>query len=204
MATLTRPGDSRRERIEQDVLRATEELLEQGATYSGLAVERIARQAGISRTAFYFYFRDKRDLLVRLTEEVAAELYREAEAWWTTEGDGANELRAALGRVITLYRDHAVLLRAVVETAAYDEATAVAWREIVGRFVEATRVRIESEQAAGRVPSRLSAEPTAFALAWMTERACYQALMRGDDGGDELTEALTGIWLRSVYGRVDR
>ncbi|HZL04376.1 MAG TPA: helix-turn-helix domain-containing protein, partial [Coriobacteriia bacterium] len=102
MATLTRPGDSRRERIEQDVLRATEELLEQGATYSGLAVERIARQAGISRTAFYFYFRDKRDLLVRLTEEVAAELYREAEAWWTTEGDGANELRAALGRVITL------------------------------------------------------------------------------------------------------
>jgi AcrR family transcriptional regulator len=198
--TLTRPGDSRRERVERDVLRATEELLAQGATYAGLAVERIARQAGISRTAFYFYFRDKRELLVRLTEEVAAELYREAEGWWTSEGDGAQELRAALVRVIALYREHAVLLRAVVETAAYDEPTAVAWRSIVGRFVEATRVRIEAEQAAGRVDAGLPARDTAFALAWMTERACYQALMRGDD--EHLTEALTGIWLRSVYGSV--
>ena len=32
--------------------------------------QRITTRAGISRTAFYFYFRDKRELLMRLTEDV--------------------------------------------------------------------------------------------------------------------------------------
>src|SRR4051812_38867418 len=142
--TLTRRTDSRREQIEQDVLRATEALLSDGASYAELAVSRIAERAGISRTAFYFYFRDKRDLLVRLTEDVAGLLYAEADTWFSGDG-GVDEMRDALTRVVVLYGEHAVLLRAVVETSAYDDETAESWRAIVGRFVDATRDRIEFE-----------------------------------------------------------
>ena len=52
------------------MLRATEQLLAEGSSYADLNVERIATAAGISRTAFYFYFRDKRDLLMRLAGDV--------------------------------------------------------------------------------------------------------------------------------------
>ena len=198
VASLTR-GTEKRAEVQRRVLEATERLLAAGASYTELNVERIAREAGISRTAFYFYFSDKRELLMRLTEHVSAQLYAEAEAWWT----GDEDLRPALTRVVALYRDHAALLRAVVEAAAYDEPVASFWRAIVGRFAEATRARLQAEQAAGRLDAELPAEETAFQLCWMTERACYQRLVQGGDpAGEEFLTALAGLWERGVYGRL--
>jgi AcrR family transcriptional regulator len=206
MATLTRRTDAqsaRRADIEARVLAAAEELLAEGASYAELRIEQIATRAGISRTAFYFYFRDKRELLMRLTEDVGDVLYAEADAWWSAAGDGPAELRRALERVVALYHEHGVLLRAVVEASAYDEPVAAFWRALLGRFAERTRARIEAEQAAGRAAGT-PAEETAFALVWMIERACYQRLVQG--GGvedDAFVQSLVGIWLRAVYGRLE-
>ncbi len=195
------PGP-RRAAVESGVLRATEAMLAGGASFAELGVERIATAAGISRTAFYFYFRDKRELLVRLTEDVAGLLYSEAERWWQGEGDGREQLRAALPRILALYAEHRAVLRAVVGVAAVDEEIASAWRALIGRFVEATRTRIELEQAAGRVDGTLPAEPVAFALCWMTERACYEQLERGGELGEEqFLRGLEAIWFGAVYGR---
>jgi len=203
MATLSRrpePTSAKRAEIEARVLEATEALLGEGASYTDLSIERIATRAGISRTAFYFYFDDRRELLMRLTEDVAELLYAEGDAWWSGEGDGAAELDSALRQVIALYREHGVLLRAVVEAAAVDDAVAGFWRALVGRFVEASRRRIEAEQAAGRI-GPMPAEEVAFALSWMTERACYQRLVQGADLADDaFTGGLVRIWSGALYG----
>jgi TetR/AcrR family transcriptional regulator, ethionamide resistance regulator len=183
MASLTR-RTGKREEVEGAVLRATEGLLAGGASFAELPVERIAREAGISRPAFYFYFRDKRELLMRLTEEVSGLLYAEADGWWS----GDTSLKDALQRVVALYSEHAPLLRAVVETAAYDDQVAGFWRALVGRFVEATRARIQDDAPA----------ETGFLLCWMTERACYQRLVQGGDPRDpEFIEALVEVWDRA-------
>src|SRR2546421_11604475 len=131
----TAPSSPKRAAVQAAVLGATEQLLGEGASYADLNIERIATRAGISRTAFYFYFDDKRELLLRLTEDVAELLYAEGDAWWSGEGDGPAELDSALRKVIALYREHGVLLRAVVEAAAADDAVAGFWRALVGRFV---------------------------------------------------------------------
>ena len=186
--------------MREAVQRATEDLLREGASYADLRIERIARRAGISRTAFYFYFRDKRDLLERMTEEVSNVLYAEADIWWSGSGDPAADLREALGNIAAVYAEHGVLLRAIVEVAGYDEEVARFWRSLVGRFVEATTRRLEQERAAGRAVVRRPG-PTAFALCWMTERTLYQQLVQdGPVDGHELVEALAEIWVRSVYG----
>jgi len=185
----------KRAAIEASVLRATEELLAEGASFAELGVERIATRAGISRTAFYFYFRDKRELLVRLTEDVNGRLMGAAETWWTGEG----EIREALDGVAALYGEHGALLRAVVEVATYDEEVARFWRDLVGRFVVATHERIEVEQRAGRaLPGPAAA--IAFSLVWMTERTFYQSLVQDEVDRDELVEAITAVWTRAVYG----
>jgi AcrR family transcriptional regulator len=195
VAVRTTARNPRRAAVEAQVLEATEALLAGGASYGELKIEQIASRAGISRPAFYFYFRDKRDLLMRLTADVADLLYAEAEAWWS--GDGPDDLEPALRSVLALYQDHAMLLRAVVETAATDEEVAAFWRALVARFVDATRRRLEAERP------ELPAHETAFALSWMTERTCYQHYVQGgtlDDDG--LVRALVGIWTRAVYGNV--
>jgi AcrR family transcriptional regulator len=203
MASPTRRADSlspKRAAVEADVGAAVQRLLSAGAAYGDLSVDRIAGEAGISRTAFYFYFRDKRELLLRVTQETTDRLYAQAESWWGAEGDGAERLAEALRAVVVLYREHGLLLRAVVEASAYDEQVAAFWRAVVGRFVDATRERIEAEQRSGRAAG-LDAAAVAFSLAWMTERAVYQHLSLPTATSEEaLVEALTAIWVRSVYG----
>jgi TetR/AcrR family transcriptional regulator, ethionamide resistance regulator len=198
MATVTRRDPSKRAAVEASVLAATEALLAEGRTFAELPVEEIARRAGMSRPAFYFYFRDKSDLLMRLTEDGAAELEVAARAWW--DEARAAGLRPALERVLRIYRDHGVLLRAVVETSAYDPTVAEFWRAVVDRFVEGNRRTFAAEQEAGRMPP-FAAQETAFALCWMLERACYQRLVRGEDMlVEEFVSALAGVWERALYG----
>lgn len=193
---------SKRAAVEASVVEATSALLAEGASFADLPVEQIATRAGISRPTFYFYFRDKRELLARVTAGVADELYREAEQWLSGEGDGAAELERALAQIVAIYRRHAALLRAVVEAGAYDPEVAQTWRALVGRFVEATRARIEREQAAGAVEPALPAQAVAFGLCWMTERAAYEHLVQGGDLADPaLLDGLVAVWRGAVYGR---
>ena len=184
----------RRREAEAAFVVATESLLAGGSSYADLSVEQISAAAGRSRTAFYLYFRDKRDLLMRATETVAAQLYDEADRWWSG-ADGRRGLRSALTDILTTYRDHADLLRAVVEASTYDEQVGEFWRGLVGRFVTATERRLVEE---GEEPGRAAGK--AFALTWMTERACYQQVARSPVMQDaELVDALVEIWERSIY-----
>jgi TetR/AcrR family transcriptional regulator, ethionamide resistance regulator len=190
---------TKRTAIQGAVLAATESLLAEGASYSDLNIERIATRAGISRTAFYFYFRDKRELLMRLTADVNDLLYEQADIWFSGTGAPEPEMRTALRNIAALYAEHGVLLRAIVEVSAYDEQVAALWRAMLGRFVDASRRRIEAEQAAGRTGSH-HPHATAFALVWMTERTLYQQFVQGDPvAPDDLVEVMVRIWLRSVY-----
>jgi AcrR family transcriptional regulator len=197
----TEAQTEKRAAVERGVLEATEALLAEGASFAELRIERIATRAGISRTAFYFYFRDKRELLMRLTGGIAEELFAEAERWWSGAGEGRAELRAAIAKIVDLYRRHPALLRAIVEAAAYDEEAARFWRALVGRFADATQARIEREQAAGTIDATLPARATAFALVWMTERSAFERLVQEQAPEEEaLIEALVRIWLGAVYG----
>ena len=190
---------TKRTAIQGAVLAATEALLAEGASYSDLNIERIATRAGISRTAFYFYFRDKRELLMRLTADVNELLYEQADIWFSGTGAPEPEMRKALTNIAQLYIQHGVLLRAIVEVSAYDEQVAALWRAMLGRFVDASRRRIEAEQAAGRTGPH-HPHATAFALVWMTERTLYQQFVQGEPvAPDDLVEVMVRIWLRSVY-----
>lgn len=198
-----RPQTERRAAVQAAVLQAAEELLDEGHTYANLKVEQIATRAGIGRTAFYFYFRDKRELLMHLTESVVAALFEQSERFW--QGDpsrGVADIAEVLHENIPLYMRHANVLRAVNEMAAVDEVVGEFWRGMVTRFVEANSDRIADEVASGRSEIERPRE-TAMALIWMCERTLYE-WARADSGRDPapLIEAITGIWQRSIYGSV--
>jgi AcrR family transcriptional regulator len=190
------PATAKRAQVQADVLRATEALLASGSSYADLNVEKIATAAGISRTAFYFYFRDKRDLLMRLAGDVTELLYAQADIWFSGDGDPEHEIREALTRIAALYREHGVLIRAIVEVSTYEEDIATFWRGLLQRFVDATARRIEAE---GRMDDG-AARATAFALTWMVERTFYQQLVQESPVPDaELIGAIVGIYRGTVY-----
>ena len=183
------------------MLEATAGLLAEGASYPELRIERITSRAGISRTAFYFYFRDKRELLLRLTEDVTDELYRQGDIWFSGAGEPTAEVGEALGKIGALYREHGAVLRAIVQAAATDDEVAVFWHAILDRFVDATARRIDELRADGGTVVAEDARACAFALCWMIERAFNQQLVLGEPiAHDQLVAALSGIFVRAVYG----
>ena len=134
---------------------------------------------------------------MRLAGDVTELLYAQADIWFSGDGDPEQEIREALTRIAALYREHGVLIRAIVEVSTYEEDIATFWRGLLQRFVDATARRIEAE---GRVGDG-AARATAFALTWMVERTFYQQLVQESPVPDaELIGAIVGIYRGTVYG----
>lgn len=188
----------RHDAVRDTVRRAALELIEQ-APYKDLTVDEIARAADISRTSFYFYFRDKQELLLAAVEEVAGELYEQAERWWHGEGPGVERVRPALEGIVAVYGEHVGLMRVATEVSTYDEDFGDFWRGLVGRFVEATAEHIRTEQRADTIRGELDPVTTSEALVWMVERYSYMYLRRGLRSREELVDSLTSVWTATLY-----
>lgn len=200
MATVANVHAQRRnrhEKVRSSVRQAALRLVEQ-TPYSDLTIDDVAREAGLSRSAFYFYFRDKHDLLMAVIEDVAEALYREAERWWQGEGEPEALVREALSGVAAVYARHAGLLRVATEVSTYDEEVRQFWRSVVERFIDATAQYLSREQNAGRMPP-LDPRPTAEALVWMVERSLYVYVAGGEREGEHLVNALLPLWIAVLY-----
>jgi len=186
-----------RDQIQAAVTAATLGLAEEVA-FKDLTVDQIARAAGLSRTAFYFYFRSKHDLLRAAMEEVSDEAFREADRWWHGEGEPRSLIRAAIEGVVDVYQRHVNLMRVGQEVAMYDPEMAALWQELMGRFIDATAEHLRAEQAAGRLRP-LEPGAAAESLVWMMERCNYVYLGLGRRSRTQMVETLTAIWYHALY-----
>lgn len=195
----TEPTSAKRAQVEHDVLHAVDTLLQDGVRWSDLSIEKIATTAGISRTAFYFYFKDKREVLMRLLEEVGREVYEQS-TWLNTGGGGREMLVAAMHGVHAIYEQHGALLQAVVEVSAVDATIAEVYQAILDVLATAAVARMSELEAAGEAHPVKPMEATARALVAMTERAFYTWRVEGEEITQQHADVLGEIWVRAVYG----
>ncbi|MGK2877457.1 MAG: TetR/AcrR family transcriptional regulator [Solirubrobacterales bacterium] len=195
MSTISRRSetDQQRSEVEDSFILATEQLLAAGSPFADLSVGRIAEHAGRTRTAFYFYFRDKRDLLATIVHRVASSLFDEAEVWWSGASD-PQDLHVAMENVVRIYDEHGPVMGAVVEASTYDGEIRRLWHEIIDRFITATQGRIVADGGTAE-----AARTKAYLLVWMTERACYLRVVAPDDmSADEMVEGLYEVWTNAI------
>lgn len=170
--------------------------------FGELRIESIAEAAGLSRSAFYFYYGDKYELLMEAAGEAAEALYGQADLWWHGEGEPAELIRRGLSGVAGLWAENRELLAIAVEVSTYEAQVRDFWRALVTRFVDATAAHIRREQGAGRIDAALDAAGTAETLIWGAERSLYIFVATGDRSPEEIVESLTATWLRALYGEV--
>jgi TetR/AcrR family transcriptional regulator, ethionamide resistance regulator len=191
----------RRERIERQLLDATERLMADGTTFTELSVDRLATEAGISRASFYIYFEDKGHLLRSLTGQVFADLAEAANRWWSvSDRRDPSDVHAAMTAIVAGYRRHQALLVALNEMAGYDPQVGATYTEILDGIAARMAAVIEQGQHAGSIRATLPVTATASALVWMVERTCQQNLPSRPAGYDaELAAVLTEIVWASLY-----
>ena len=202
MAAGTEERARTQERRDEVKSRLREALIELTHTHSfqDLKIDDVAKAAGLSRSAFYFYYRDKRELLGETVAVVAEQLYSEADRWWQGEGDGITLIRQGIAGVARIWDENRQLMRAVLEVATYDTEVAAAWREVMNRFVDATAEQIRREQEAGVVDPSIDPVRTSEILTWGGERIFYIFLTSGERTLEEMVDQITEPWIRAIYG----
>jgi AcrR family transcriptional regulator len=169
VASITRrpaADPSRRAGVEADVLAATERLLAGGARFTELGVQRIAAEAGVARSTFYLYFRDKTELLLRLAATLGDVAYGMVGTWSPAGPRALDELAETLLEVIRFYRDRRHVLAAVLEVAGYDRTIGEFWEAQLGLFIANAQRLLEAEQRAGRAPAGLNVATASRVMIW--------------------------------------
>jgi AcrR family transcriptional regulator len=196
------PREERRDSIRDELSAAVERLLEGGATYAEISVERLCQEAGTSRATFYQYFEDKGDLLSQLAEATLRDLGDTSEFWWhLPPGGGRDALEAGFRRTFALYREHRGVMRSLTESAAHDSAIRERLRStILAWAIAETAQHIRAGIADGTVNPDLDPEVSAEWLCWMFERGLYEIAGVSDERTlDAMLEALTGLIWNALY-----
>ena len=206
MASTTRrpsAGGDRRAEVEQKVTRGLATLLADGATFTELGVERLAGAAGISRSTFYLYFRDKADLLQRLGSAMVADVYDDGHAWEPAgPGGGLAGLTRSYASYLEHYRAQRSLFAAIVETAAYDAGLRAWWNGQRDRFLDLVRAQLLDEQAAGRTAADIDVDRAATVVVLGGFEVLEEQVVRGHEDTDSAVAAeLAATHWYGVYRR---
>ena len=164
---------------------------------AGVLMER----TGLSRPAFYQYFKNIPALIAHLLERLAAEMGEAANEWLTEDGDRIEALRVGHEGIATVVRRHGRLFRAISEAAHLDADLEMVWNMFVDEWVAGVADRIRHEQAQGLIDRTLDAEWVSRALNLMDVAILIGAFGKDpQDPLDAVVETIMTVWCRTLYG----
>ncbi|GII56813.1 hypothetical protein Pth03_52020 [Planotetraspora thailandica] len=193
----------RRAAVEAEVVSAARRLLARGAGFTELGVQQIAEEAGVARSTFYLYFRNKSDLLLQLAGELKQRIYDLGASWTPTgPGGGLDGLAANYEAMVRFYRENAEVLAAIAETSAYDPEVRDYWEGQLARFAGRVAEVVAEEQRAGRTAGDFDPVTAGRVMVWGGERVIGRHVAMGDAAADaSVARELAGQHWFGVYHR---
>lgn len=163
------------------------------------------RATKIGRSAFYAYFKNVYDLAEVFIYEVAAEIERGGEDWYTDGRDPASQIHAGLLNAVKFWEKNGPMIRGLHEASLQDRRLARIWRDkIATRPVERIAEKIRQKQAAGQIDPfdarEMSIALNRFNLSYLNDRF----------GGGRprnrkvILQTIERVWIRTLYGRLPR
>ena len=196
--TTSPRGDRRREAL----LAALDDRLKTTAL-DDISVADLTESAGITRSAFYFYFDSKAAAVGVLLALVQDEATAAVETAVRGEGDFRTRVTAALERLTDRVLDKAHIYRALLTARSKHAQTRDLWDD--GRRALAVQIAefLRAERAAGRAPEGVDADALAVGLIHINETVLEQLAYDPDGTREPLLTVAADMWVRTVYGRPD-
>ena len=171
------------------------------ASLDAINVADLSRRAGVTRSAFYFYFDNKAAAVAALMEEMYDDAWDAADLHG---GDEAMQQRVttAIRAIFQGWSRRTHLYRAMLEARATSPAVREQWDAFQESFVVVLAAVIEGERTAGAAPG--GADPTAIATALLdlNDRTLERLVHApADFDWDRHVEAVVHVWQASIYGR---
>lgn len=199
MASGTRTvskGDERRGAL----LAALEEELRSVDSVESINVADLARKAGVTRSAFYFYFENKGAAVAALMDVFYEEAAEGGVILTDTSIDPTTRITQVITHLFDATERHLHLYRAVLEARATNPSIRQMWESDRASFEGVVADMIRSERAAGRAPEGADAEVLASVLLDLNDRNMERRVQGTAPERDLHIATVTSIWVRSVYG----
>jgi TetR/AcrR family transcriptional regulator, ethionamide resistance regulator len=189
-------GDRRRTAL----LEALDHHLRDGSLDS-INIADISRQAGVTRSAFYFYFDNKASAVAALMEEMYDESLVAADHL-QGEGTPVERVEAMVRGLFSAWERHEHIYRAMYDARATSTTVRELWDSDRESFVPVVAGVIESERAAGNAPAGADASHLASVLLELNDRMLERLALGGPLARDELVDAVVTVWVHTIYGRL--
>jgi len=192
-------NEARGDRRRTALLESLDHYLRQNPTQGSLDsinIADISRRAGVTRSAFYFYFENKASAVAALMEEMYDESMVAAEAL-TGGGTPAENIEAMVRALFSTWDKHEHLFRASLDARATSTTVRELWDSDRESFVPAVAALIEAER-----PGSANATALAGVLLELNDRMLERLALGGPLEREQLVDAVVTIWLRTIYGEV--
>jgi TetR/AcrR family transcriptional regulator, ethionamide resistance regulator len=193
-------GDRRRTAL----LESLDHHLRQNPTRGSLDsinIADISRRAGVTRSAFYFYFENKASAVAALMEEMYDESSAAADQL-RSDGTPAQNIEAMVRALFSTWDKHEHLFRASLDARATSTTVRELWDSDRESFVPVVADLIRTERASGSAPPGSDATALASVLLELNDRMLERLALGGPLDREQLVEAVVTIWLRTIYGEV--
>ncbi|WP_067657707.1 TetR/AcrR family transcriptional regulator [Nocardia harenae] len=191
-------GDLRRSAL----LGALAELLkDSGGNLDPITIAEISKRAGLTRSAFYFYFENKAAAVAATLEEMYDEVFAVTDVL-VGPGDPALRIEHTARSLVEFSERHRHLFRAALEARNASPEVRRMWEADRQAFIPAIAAMIDGERAAGRAPDGADATALADVLLLLNERLLERLTLGDGLDRENYVDAVVTVWLRTVYGRV--
>lgn len=184
-------GARRRAATRGAIVAATRRLLLDGETYGALSMERIAREAGVSRATLYLHFKDKKDVIAQLADEIVEQRFALGAESLADPHIGRDVLDRIIADMVDRWVADGPILDAIVELAEQDDEMRAVWVHAI-HDVGAMGAALMRERWGTLPAGSPDTETLGQVLAWMFERSTHQ-LARDPASQQRLTAAVAEI-----------
>lgn len=167
-----------------------------------ISVDDLARGAGISRSAFYFYFPSKDAVVLSLIDRMVEQAASAREEASTLAGDPAADCRASIEIFYEIFGAHRAVVRAASDLNATNPEARALWSQIMESWVVEVTERIVEERGRGAAVASVPARDLAIALVQMNEGVLRALFVEEDPAVSEehAIEVLSHVWLSAIFG----
>ncbi|WKG01186.1 TetR/AcrR family transcriptional regulator [Mycolicibacterium sp. HK-90] len=181
------------------ILEALNEHL-QKTGFDALNIAEVARQAGVGRSAFYFYFENKAAAVAALVEPMYEALFAANNILADTTRPPRDRVHDTLEAVLQTAEDHRYLVRAMLEARGSSGAVRELWDGARESFVPTVTAVITDDRAAGRAPDGTDAAVLANLLMEFNDRLVERFIVGGPLSRQQLLEGAEAMWMGAIYG----
>lgn len=183
------------------ILAALDEHLRQTG-FDALNIAEVAREAGVGRSAFYFYFENKAAAVAALLEPMHEALLAANTILANTAEPPRSRVRDTLEAVARTAEEHRYLFQAMWEARAANSAVRDMWNEARESFVPTVADVIAADRAAGRAPDGPEPRVLASLLMELNDRLVERVIMGGPLTRQQLLEGAEAMWMGTIYGTI--